>query len=171
MKKPMGKMAAVVLFGFVGQSAAGSIIPTRSLIQYQYDVDVPACNVSISPAFHLEFSGVFANEKENIIFYEIVNLYFKTNKTYAMSKLVKIDSKLGVFVGKVVFSQPGKVVVAVDPTFLNVFQLSDGQFTVNNLGIDPYLLPIRLEPARDIRLIRSRIKRGQLCQEGAQAAD
>lgn len=156
---------------FNAAPAISEQISTGSLLQYQYHVDVPSCNVIISKKLRFEFDGVFANEGKNTVFHELVNLVIHTNADFGISTIINVASEGEDYKGKVVYSQPGKVIIAVDASFLNVILKGGGSFTIQNLGTPPYIAPLHFGAPRNIEAMRKAVRRGQSCQEDAATAN
>lgn len=151
--------------------AYASRIPRASLLQYQYVIDVPRCNINLSNGIRVEFSGVYANEGGDTVFEEIVTFRIPTEKTFGISTMVKVMDGADSFDAKVVKLEPGFVYLAFGSEFLNEFWGSEGSFTIQNIGVGSYRASENFELPVDKLTARITISKGRTCQTEALDTD
>ena len=142
-------------------------IPVSSLLQYQYRIDVPECNVKVGDGLKVEFDGVFANEGDSTIFYDLVNLNIRANSEFRIASLIRLITDGGVFSGKVVYNQPGKLVIATTKRFADVLLTRPDAFTIATLPADVPQERLTVSYRENYLAAKAAIQRGLACYQDA----
>lgn len=171
MKKFIGTCIAFACA--CGTPASGATIGRNSLIQYQYHVDAPQCNLTLSNGLRIEFDGVFANEGEYVVSHSLVIVGVPTKHQFQFATIVHVSYCDTTFIVKVVKQDGSRVFLALDSTFLNLFWGAEAAdvFEIAEVEFDSTSKSESFMPPGDMAAARLALSKGKSCNEAAQAVD
>lgn len=148
-------------------------ISRNSLVQYQYHVDVPQCNLTLSNGIRVEFDGVFANEAENVVFYQLIIMGIPTKRAFRYASVIRLSLYDESFLAKVVKQDANRVFLALDSTFLNLFWGTEGAetFSISDVDVGATSQTESFSTPFDTAAARLVLSKGQSCHEAAMAAN
>ncbi len=165
---------AILALVILPVAAKSEQISTQALLQYQYDGSNNQCAVTLKNGLRIEFSGVFANEDNNVTFRKLVIVAIPklTKLRFAEMTWVMLNSDL--FRAKVVKIEPERTWLALDASFVAALwgsSSTDDRFEVRQSETGKEVQITRFSLPSDSLAARLALSRGKSCFEDAMNVD
>lgn len=161
-------MAALAVAALSAAAPAQAAPSREALLQFSYGTDAPQCHFRVDNGVGVEFNGVFANEDNQVAFYELGVFSVPTSRRFSHATLVTVSIGGTSRPAKVVKTVRGRVWFATDPVLLK--QLMGANPKVDAVVISGLTTPDALATVpmpRNRRAALAALARGEQCYEDA----